>query len=505
MPASTTITLVDELAEGFGRGHFSVGLRGAQDAVKRDNIVALDIASPQGFLHLVTSEYQRSETFSLDAQASFSMYSGRGSAKANFSRSVKITSTSVTLLMSKNVPTRRLRLYQPELTALAKEFLDIEGPENFIRRYGDVFLNEITFGGSLFISLRYEAGTVEKAEQIKLELSGGIGPVSGAAETESRVFEKLARSEVVFNAASFGYPHLPVAGAFRGSEDDKLKSLFAFFDNFEENVTRGGGVGTEMSFDLMPLEQAVGAKGKGMLDLKDQHSALRQALGLKEELSRRRQDVDYALANLGIFSETHQELLQHRDWIDQHIYEVEEFAGRLFADPVDALLTLSFNASDIPYRPSLLSVPDVALKVKTWALRAGSELIGSTSANGELVDNLTLLGYIGLDFTGFREDLSAIFKVYYNNVDSQGIREFDASDYSPHGMILHLYSIRLIGSLAKYYTISYKVVFQDQTLKQWESNWHQNGQEIPMPGDPMNQQVTGFVIKLQRRTVPSAR
>ncbi|MBP9111825.1 MAG: hypothetical protein KBF88_03410 [Polyangiaceae bacterium] len=107
-----------------------------------------------------------------------------GRADFGFLNTYNRTNTSVSFLLKATISYTVTNLksvrIEPESAALLEESPDKE----FLRRCGDGFVSGIKYQNALYVMIRFDAATEEKAKEIRAELSGGGGFTAGGKGVE---------------------------------------------------------------------------------------------------------------------------------------------------------------------------------------------------------------------------------------------------------------------------------------------------------------------------------
>lgn len=501
MPLTGLFGMSEDDANDFGLGYFSLGLMHGQDVVQRAPLVPSPVKEIEQSLHLVTNEYERKDAFGLSAQASFRGFSGKGSVSASFSRRVQIDSKSMSLVLRKNVLTSKVRLYEPTLTPRALEFFNDNGAEAFLERYGDTFINSITFGASMYIVFSARADSRERAEEMRASFSGSVGPVSGGASVASSVFERIARNEVMMDTFTVGVDNAPDAGKFEAIDDERTQTILAYYDSLEQRVRQESGLGVARQYDFMKTKMAYDAPANLMLDLDDGTAAIREALDLKQQIANVRADFEEARDNLQAFQGREAEIAASLADLATKEDQLEDFADELFLHPVEAPRALPFTKEQLPDLPPAEIAPYIAARFFVSDFEKGGET--QKLRNGEVYVGKGVLGNAWCELATFDQDLKIILlgiKLGQNWEREQFEANFTDTTQR---FLIGIRGFRLEGAKAPYYKVGTRFHLVDaKTNERTDTGWLWRAEDFPVVVGNEQIYVNGLGFRLKRLVEP---
>ena len=360
--------MIEEFSGSLGQGSFSVGFQEAADAVKREKILPTIRRTQITDLVYIDSYSKLSSSIGLSVQASFSGFTGSGSASYNWSKDVDFERASVYLLLRSRVETMSLRISSPTLTEDARSTL-LADPATFLSQFGDQFVSKVTLGGAIYLLVEITTANLREREAASARAEGEIGPVSGSVDFFQRT-ERVARnSQYGLTVHQVGIEESVPTRRPDETIPDYLGRLFTFLEGFSAKIYSSGGA--DLYYDFLPYSACSGRTAE-LPDLREQQTAIRDALRLRDEIISRKIAIEVALAQPELYEGGGAATwLDARNELSGRRQELENFATDLLSDPLGASRVLPFSSSSLPPAPRPKALPPAMLRLTL----AGSDIM----------------------------------------------------------------------------------------------------------------------------------
>lgn len=154
----------------------------------------------------IQSTEELEQALGIDAEASYgcAAFGAGASARFSFAKKSKIQSSSLFMSVTAEVELAFLSIDDPVLSPDAQNQMD--RPDVFKTRYGNVFVRGIGRGGLFVGTLRVETGSSEQSEQVAAELQGSYGLFSADAKAKFESLQKKFRASTFIDMYHEGGP-----------------------------------------------------------------------------------------------------------------------------------------------------------------------------------------------------------------------------------------------------------------------------------------------------------
>lgn len=208
----------------------------------------------------------------IDVEASYGCgaFGAGGSARFAFAKKSKVQTSSLFMSVTAQIELAFLSIDDPELSKDAGE--QVDHPDVFTARYGNMFVRGISRGGLFVGVLRVDTSTAEESEEISAELEGSYGLFSAAAKAKFESVQKQHKSEVFIQMYHEGGP----TGLRIDDPADPLQLLDnanRFLESFESKVN-ANEVARPYLVTLAPLTIARGPLPLNAADLQHAQDVL---------------------------------------------------------------------------------------------------------------------------------------------------------------------------------------------------------------------------------------
>jgi hypothetical protein len=329
-------------------------------------------------------------TFS--AHAKFSFSGGSGSARAAMSRSYRRSMRTLHLVVVKEVKIEKIFLRDPHvrLEAVAEFKKDRDA---FVRKYGDAFVRAVYTGGLLSMIYQLDFETTEEKNEFQVSAQGQYGNAKGGASLHTKLLKSATHASLSLQAIASGVDHAPPV--FVGSQgvdkttgkikanDTLADALIAYFDTFEEHVSREHPVVVDM--ERVDTGTAVNMP-PGSADLSSTREVINAGSALDNIIDERVSEIEYMRdvahrwnpqVHLDSLSERREKLLRMSDVLEGELAKLATLDNRK--------LTLPFQKRDIQ------AIPD------NWILRKLVEVGRATGGARETSDEVPLRVPLGFE------------------------------------------------------------------------------------------------------------
>jgi hypothetical protein len=367
-PAEQALRADPDISAALGRGINSIGLKDRGDAIERINLIPRNIGSNETELRYFDTYHSLYDFLSIDVQASFNAFAGHGSVEVSFVRTTQISQYSVVLLLRKKVETYEYRLVQPRLIDSGREDSAWQAlsrsPAEFRKTYGDEFVDRVTYGGALYVLIEIVTQSAAEAQSMRIAASGASGPVSASTEVQRKLNSVTNENRLSSRTFSVGIEgeiplQRPVA---QESFYQYLDRLFQYFNTFNEKL-KNDGLGSELAYNRVDYN-AVGNRPRDALDFRAQKTFVRDCIIVRDEITRRKDAIKYAIANptlyqdgeVNAFRETERQLERDGEQLERYVEE-------LFSSPADVNAGPPITIDRLPNLPTPVPVIDIPVQI----------------------------------------------------------------------------------------------------------------------------------------------
>lgn len=190
-----------------GSGYFA--LTGAQSNYRAIDNFDLDkiIQEPKISYnsHFITNKDEHEQEMNISASASYSGAAASVKAAASYSKNIKYSLCSTTLVMHYD---KEDSVYQVadsySLTREAKNYLKANGSEKFHERYGDYFVAGRRMGAKIDVYISIMTSSTEELEKVKTSIEGKAFDVTVGSEYANSVRDAIANKEVSVVIEQYG-------------------------------------------------------------------------------------------------------------------------------------------------------------------------------------------------------------------------------------------------------------------------------------------------------------
>lgn len=234
------------------------------------------------------------------SHAKLAFWGASGSARAEASRSFQSSRRSVSVILNKRVTGKRFFIRDPKLRPEALSLIEQDRNE-FLNRFGDSVITSVTTGGVLSIIYRLDFKYMEEVHEFKSNFNAAYGSNEVSGKFDERIREAASSASLKLTAYSSGGVNAPpilqaAQGASSERETGEISSqshdqLFAYFDNFEEDVHSSGSV-YPIFLERSSAGEAVNAPIT-MPDISARIEAVEDALALDNEIDSRISGLKY--------------------------------------------------------------------------------------------------------------------------------------------------------------------------------------------------------------------
>jgi hypothetical protein len=421
----------------LGRGYLSTG------RITRVPISDLPTSSPQWSpqgvhqwdIELVDSHSTYEERVAESARIDFAGGVAGGGLQGSASKNFRSEKNAVHLIAWKKVVLGDFTLTNPVATPDAASETS---PWNFVRRFGDQFIDKVTLGGELAIVYALKFETETEAREFSVKASGHYKLLSGGAELHRSIVSDSMGAEVSLRGFCSGVTTMPSMigqGTIANPNSSDVPSLLQFWDRFDNLVTRDGAAPVGFRLNRVENVRGVRVSLEPPNSLQRYDKTLRDCEAVADEIDQRRVALRY-LRDKCLDWNTHVNLSdvtkkdsvlkdcedKLRDWMEPRLqlYNVNSFDDP-FRPPI--------HLSDLPTIPEnwicrdLVQAPNWNLKYTgaNTAVREAQKLPSQLIAGQHIQIRGKLTKYTGPFVNGVLQfDTGGVIKSW-GTVSNQGI------------------------------------------------------------------------------------
>ncbi|UCI32146.1 hypothetical protein [Mesorhizobium sp. B4-1-4] len=352
-----------EIPEALGQGINSIGLLERGDAIIRDNYLPSEFAEETMELLYVDSYSSLYSFLSVSAQASFSGFEGKVSGSMDFVRTITMRSQNIYFLLRKRFFSKRYRLVNASLTETALTLLKTSR-EDFLRTYGDEFVNSVEYGGILFVLIEIQIESRSETERLRAAVSGSSGPVSGSADVNSILAKASGENSINLQVSSVGLNEsLPAHRPEKETVTKYIDGVFDFCNNFRAKLVNSG-LGSELAYSTVSYDVVDNRAGILPLSFDLQKSILQDCVYIRDEINARIDVFRYAAINPDQFENGDRTLFNGSlQRLEMALRQVNDFAARLLERPAEVTETVALKEADLPSLPVPIPIVDIPVQV----------------------------------------------------------------------------------------------------------------------------------------------
>ncbi|MFC5460742.1 hypothetical protein [Massilia niabensis] len=374
----TPHAVTEKLPGSLGQGTFSIGLRPANDGISLANTRptikrsdTLDLL----YIDTFTSLYH---AIGFSSQASFNGFAGRGAGSYSWASQVDFSRLSVYMLLRRRIENISVRVVTPTLTSKAKQELDAN-PDQFLRLYGDMFVNEVVLGGAVYVLVEFSTQSLVEFQAVRMSAGLETGPVSGSVDFLERIERVRKGTTFSLNAHQIGVTTTPPQRQGSETITAYVTRMFAYMETAANQIYAPGSR-TELSIELMPYTSALGST-PDTPTLKQQGEYLQAAHDLKVEINRRIQRINLALLEPQLYQNPDiTSWTNNRQSLQNQLTSIERYVGTLFASPEAVTQPPPFSIADLLAPPTPIDIPPVDLIITALGIFGGTPV---RAGNGE--------------------------------------------------------------------------------------------------------------------------
>ncbi|MEO0384191.1 MAG: hypothetical protein AAF234_11635 [Pseudomonadota bacterium] len=259
-----------EYSVGFGRN--SINGNHTASAIEDVEPVIVSKVTTTAEIRKISTYEELFREMKVSVSANFPLWSGYGDAKVEFVRTIEFNSTSVYMLVKIVQTLETVRLRFPKLTNDAKKILFDKGEKDFIRTFGDEYINAVDIGGEFFAVVEFYSQNLSDKTYINGELDLIAGPVALNATLEQKI-NKTSNFETV------------KIDMYRSGSVEKLpdhEHVIEYALNFPTEISQSGG--TEINQVYAPYEGVINDSSISTPNLNKQMIFVRELVILSDRV-----------------------------------------------------------------------------------------------------------------------------------------------------------------------------------------------------------------------------